>query len=370
MNCPQALLLAILALPTLRSPRLQELPAEDETRPMLAFVDRAAGGTLFGTSSDALYRSTDSGRNWDKLAEQVHLGAVFAFADASGVVVATEGGLSKWEEDEPTLVPVLARGASEKRTAEFFYGSPPPQAVEARKGGLWIATSFDTDGDPVAERMLRSSDTVRVGSHFTALVYGSADDGRSWKEIDRHQGAIVHAVWLGSDDVIRLLMSDRSLRAATLDPATGAPRSPGFANVTAEQTAGGQWANWLAFPSASEGLAGGNVYFGGAVLQRSEDGGRTWQESEAPYRGIVRAFLLGGGAVVRVVGIRRESSTVEVWEAGAFHEVRGFRSAGVKQAHVDATGSLLVRLKHGEVWSLSRDARTWERVGLVPFPSD
>ena len=85
---------------------------------------------------------------------------------------------------------------------------------------------------------------------------------------------------------------------------------------------------------------------------------------------MIRAYLLGSGTAVRVVGFWDDHSKVEVWEAGAFRKVRDFRTAGVNDAHVDATGCLLVRLKDGEAWSLSADAQTWTRVGLIPVPSD
>lgn len=335
----------------------------------IAAFDRTRGGTLYGTSSQALYRSGDSGQSWDKLAEQHHLGAVFAFEDGSGAVVATEAGLSTWTEERPVLVPVLARGESEKRVAEQFFGSPPPPAVQARKGKLWIATSYDTDGDPGAERMLRSSDTVRRGSHFTALVYASADDGRSWKEVDRYVGAIVHALWLGSDDVVSMCMSDGVIRSGKLDVGTGEPGPEGFRDLpSSAQGLGGQWASWLAFPSPSEGAVGGNIYFGGSVLHRTHDGGCTWQASElAEANGVVEPYRLGGGACVRIVGFWREHSRVEAWREGAFQELRVLEE-GVQDALVDATGCLLVRLKRGEVWSLSADAQAWTQVGSIQLP--
>ena len=324
----------------------------------IATFDRAEDGTLFGTSSTALYRSADSGQTWERLVEKDGLRSVAAFEDGSGVIVTTRDGLATWTEECPVFVPVLVCGANEQRLS-----------VQARKGRLWIATSFETDGGPTANRMLRSSDTVLVGPHFTALVYASANEGRSWKRIDRCGGAIVHALWLGGDDVVSLCMSDNSIRAGKLD-AVELPEPDGFRVLAAGGGGlGGHWASWIAFPEPKEGVAGGRIYFGGSVLYRSLDGGRTWTPGDAVEREVVEAYRLGGGACVRVVGFWDENSRVEVWSEGAFHEMRRFEQ-GVHDARVGATGSLLVRLEDGEVWSLSSDAQAWARIGLIQLPPD
>ena len=328
----------------------------DRTWP-ISFFDRTADGTLFGTSSTALYRSVDSGGTWTRLLESSGLSDVAAFEDGSGAVVTTEAGLALWTEEHPALVPVVARGAEEHRLS-----------IGVRKGGLWIATSFETERGSKGQMMMRTSDTVLVGPDFAALVYASADEGRSWKRIDRCEGAIVHALWPGSDDVLSLCMSNHALRVAELDAATGDPASDGFQGISrGGELLGGQWATWLAFPLPSEGWVGGSLYFGDPMLHRTQDGGRTWQAVEAAEDRVIKAYRLGSGACVRVAGFWSEQGRAEVWRDGAFHELRRF-DVEVHDARVDATGCLLVRLENADVHRLSADAREWTDVGRIEFP--
>jgi len=321
--------------------------------------DRARDGTLYGVTASALYSSRDSGKSWDLLAEGEYMSSVHVRSDGNSVLVRDEGGWFTWARDQPRLAPLGP-------------GEYPPgnSSVVARKGQLWISKGFEAAKDKDTQRMLRSSDTVLVGPNFTATVFASVDDGRSWKSIDRYVGAIVHALWLGADNTLSLCMSDGAIRRGKLVPETGALAGGGMQRVSAEGAyLGGQWASWIVFPEPEIGLVGGHHYFGGIDTDHSEDGGRTWQGADTVEDRYIDTFLLGGGGCLRMVGAYGQPCRIEIWRGGKFEKVCS-PEFGPHDAHIDSIGALLVRLVNGDVWCLDRDGRDWKKIARIEFPAD
>lgn len=327
----------------------------------LADFDRVDDKLWYATSSTAFYRSKDGAKTWERMLEGDTSGGLFASEDGSSVTLEIDGALSRWESGKPGVQPVLKHAEHEQ-----------VPSLCARHGRLWIADSFETDGSEEATSMLHRSDTVLEGDAFTALVYASFDEGRTWKPVDRCRGSIVHAVWLGQDDVLTLCMSDGSMRSGRFDAATATVAAPGFVTIAPASTAlGGEFATWLAFPTSDEGWVGGMEYFGGARVHRSRDAGRSWELVSSTKRGdeapIIEAFRLGRGICARIVGLWDESSRAEVWRDGDFQESRKFEHPA-NDARVDAHGSLLVRLEDGDVWSSSPDGAEWKKVAHIVVP--
>jgi photosystem II stability/assembly factor-like uncharacterized protein len=326
------------------------------TWPITAF-DRTRDGTLFGVSSRALYRSIDSGHTWERLVEADGFSAVHASDDAATAVVGGPDGMMRWHAGSSRLEPIEIPGGDEV--------SP---SIALRHGHLWISMTFDATDDEEVQRMLITSDTVLVGPGFTAFVFASADEGRTWRRVDRYKGAVVHALWLGADDILSVCMSDGSIRRGHLDPTNSDAWPPELEMFAGPGNyRGGEFACWIAFPGNDEGWLGSMNFFGGGVAQHSVDGGRTWAAFDPPSDEMSEVFLLGGGACVRLTEGWDEPTRVEAWQAGAFNEIRTFPPR-VHDAVVDSTGSLLVRLPDAEVWCLEADARTWVRVGSIPLP--
>lgn len=332
-------------------------PGDGESRWPIVAIDRTTDGTFFGISTSALYRSRDAGRSWERIGEDpyLYLYEVLASADGSHAFVKDSQRLLTWREGQG-LTPL-----------------PPETApslgftVQARRARLWIATGFEAAKDEWTQTMLRSSDTVLVGPGFRALVLASVDEGSSWRRIDEYEGAIATAAWLGDDDILRLCMSDGTIHEGKIDAKDGAIAGSELALVPADgRRFGGEWATWIVFPDTQNGWVGGNSFFRGASLLRTFDGGRSWS-AEPATREVTRAFRLGSGACVRVVGFWGSGSRVELWRAGEFAEIRRFEEC-VNDARVDAGGCLLVRMADGVVWSLAEDCRAWSRLGTIPVP--
>jgi len=319
-------------------------------------VDRAADGTLFGVSQRALYRSRDGAASWERLAEGENLGEVYVAADGGHALVIAHRGARLWEGAE-TLWPVpLARA------------EPWIVTVWARAGKLWLASALEDPEDEETRDLLYTRDAPMISPGLHTLVLASLDEGRSWREIAAHGGALVRAGELGADGVLRLCFSDGTLRGGGIDANDGELVDGALQLLSAPlQHLGSDEASWLLFPDARTGWVGGQRFFGGADVARTSDGGRTWTELDAPADEWIEAFRLGGGACVRVAGLWHPGARVELWRAGEFHELRRFEGE-VHDARADAGGGLLVRSKDGEVWRLSADGGAWQRIGTIPVP--
>lgn len=323
----------------------------------IASFDRADDGTLFGASSTALYRSTNSAKSWERLAEGDSFSGVEARADASGFVVSDQGKLCQWTRDSGSVAPIEVPDAKDVELG-----------IVARKGSLWIAEGFHASEDPDVQRMLRTSDTVLVGPGFTASAFVSRDEGRTWKEIDRYPGARVIASWLGQDQMLSLCMSDHSIRRGSVRVDAGAAGSHCLEMTAAPgDNLGGQWATWLAFPEPLVGWVGGNFFFKGPVVHQSRDGGSHWDPVDPAEDRVIEAYRLGGGSCVRVVGFWDPRTRVDIWRNGKFESIREF-DPGLHDAHVDPGGRLLVRQGDGKVWSLDKEGAAWSELGTIDVP--
>lgn len=341
--------------------RCSRMHSEGDARtwPLRSF-DRTADGTLFGVSASALYRSKDSGATWERLFEGNGFESVHASVDGQFAVVRCDSRLLSWRPGASTLDPISIADTEDASLR-----------IVARRGHLWVATTLVAAKDGVTQRMLSTTDTVLVGPGFTALAFASADDGRSWRRVDRYVGGIATASWLGRDDMLTLCMSDGSVRRARLDPTTPSAWPNGFEELSSERSnVGGQWGSWIAFPESAEGWAGGRTFFEGPRAQHSLDGGRTWtQLSSSEEREdipLIDTFLVGGTHCVRLVQSWRGPSHIERWKDGGFQTIRTI-AAEVHDAVIDSTGCLLVRQRNAEVLRLDVDGESWTTLGRVPL---
>ena len=298
-----------------------------------------------------MYRSRDSGVSWERLGEGEFLRDVFVSRGGEHALVLA--GMKAW----------LWSGGAELELMPLGERKLYHLTARARAGDLWIATAFEAAEDEKTQQMLVTSDTTLVGPALRALLFTSIDEGRSWKRIAEHEGAIVQATWLGDAGFFRMYLSDGTLRGGTVDARDGT-LAGGELQLFSSQAHGGDWGTWLLFPDADTGWMGGTPFKrGDARLARTSDGGRTWSAVEPAPRSWIRAFRLGGGACVRVIDGYGEPNRLEQWREGEFRVSRRF-GWKVREARVDAGGRLLLRLENGDVSSLAADGS-----GLAPvFP--
>lgn len=335
----------------------QEFRSGAEIEPLAAF-DRAADGTLFAVAREALYRSRDGGEIWELLARAERVRDVLASADGMHALVIADHELHLWREGEG-LERVLPGG----KTLHHF-------TVRAREGRLWLATVLDIAEDEETQELVHTRDLRQVGPGLRTLVFVSLDEGRTWERIAEHAGAIVQAAWFGPERVLRLSLSDGTIRGARVDERGAVERAELALLSPAGRELGGEVGSWIAFPDAATGWVGGHECLGrDAGLARTSDGGRTWTElTDAPEE-VIEAFCLGGGGCVRVAGLWHPGTRVELWHEGEFQELRRFETE-VRQARTDAGGGLLLRLADGEVWRLSESGDAWQRIGNIPIPKN
>lgn len=317
--------------------------------------DRAASGELLGITHSGLYRSRDLEKGWERLAEGLAFREVRSSADGSHAFVAGYTGFWIWRALDGELRPIRL---AEVPLEEFV--------VAARRSDLWLATAFEAASDRQTQRLLNTTDVTRVGPGFRALVLASKDEGLSWETIDEYRGAIPHAAWFGDGGALHVYMSDGAILGGSVD-GTGKIVEGELEKLATLEGIGGQCGQWLAFPEPRLGWAGSHGYFGGARLDRSLDGGRTWSPVVPAPEEYTEVYRLGGGGCARVLGFL-DLGRVELWRDGEFRELRRF-DAAVDDAHVDAGGALLVRLESEEVWSLSADAQSWTRLGKIAIPA-
>jgi hypothetical protein len=244
----------------------------------------------------------------------------------------------------------------------------------ARRGSVWLAWGYHHDDDASTRRKLHTSDTVLVGSGFNALVFGSADDGRTWTSVAAAENCTIRALFLGDDNQLSLLLTDSSVLRERL-------RVEGQGTKTARLVSTSDpiqrvkvrefpsWMGWIEFIDGEKGSFGGRNYFRGYVDERTIDGGRTWKPSDGATEDehLVDISRLGSGAWIRV-RYWRPPDSVDVRRENGFQPLRAFETK-IHDHHVDAAGRLIVRLENAEVWALSADGETWTRLTDVSVSS-
>lgn len=349
---------AVLDTSGLKTSRMLTAPSA-AAWPLRSF-DGTESGVSFGCTKAALYRSRDSGKTWERRAQVDSPGPVFAFRDGSGALVGKGRSAAIWRDGEGDFEVVDAFSRM-KSTLKVF-----------RRGALWIASGYDHGDDLGTKRMLRSTDTVLVGPGFVALVWASADDGRTWMPVIEVPGCTIRGLFFGDDDVLSLLLTDSTVLRAQLKIEGKLVELVPSSTLRTKVAQFPTWIGWIEFIGGDRGSFGGNNYFDGAVLQTSTDGGRTWTAVEVAEDREMRAGLadiqrIGGGQWLRVSywGARDE---VAKWRDGSFESVRSFDTQ-IRDHHVDASGRLVVRLRNSEVWALAADGVEWTRLADVLVPS-
>jgi hypothetical protein len=236
-----------------------------------------------------------------------------------------------------------------------------------RRGALWLAWGYED----VARRRVSVPHQSFTGADFTALLFGSVDDGRTWTTLIEVPECNILALFLGDDDALALLVAgpQRSgvlraqLRIDRTDPAR--PRAerlgPDLSRTPVDgiRTVG----CWIELIGGVRGSFGGGSPHGQTARQTTDDGARSW--TNAPWSGFELFQRLGGGPWVHVRPYKGEFAPCR---DGSFHAQRTFETPILDQ-RVDASGRLIVRLKNAQVWALSADGSEWTQLPDLRVPT-
>lgn len=270
-------------------------------------VDPKDPDTLYvGTSDEGLFKSEDSGGNWEKLSGVEHPrvtavavsptdGAVYAGTEPSALFVSRDEG-AFWRELEgmrhlpsaPTWSFPPRPWTSHVRAIALSHADPNVVVVGIELGGV-VRT---TDGGETwqDQRPGAQADCHALAAHPNAprLLYEaggggfaqSGDFGDSWKAAD--EGMSLRYAWGLAVDA-----EDPSLVYASAASGPGRAHGGGFSDATIyRKVGGGRWEPVLeglaAFPYAlcANPEAAGALYagFGDGTILRSQDSGEVWEE--------------------------------------------------------------------------------------------
>jgi hypothetical protein len=265
-----------------------------------------------GTSSDAIYRSTDDGITWVRssagIDPEVDIGdfsfndsVMFAASESRGVFRSTDNGNS-WVQvnnglADTIVVAVLLRGAD-------VYAATWDGGVfkSTNKGGTWVPVNAGLAGDGLRLQSLAGTSTSLIAGTRDG-VYRSTDGGTFWGKA---------ASGLTSGSVSVLYPAGSEIFAGTLGSGVYRSTDDGV--------------NW---GTASTGLDNSNIRgiagkgcllfvgtYGGKVLYKSTNGGSQWTPSG---KGIVSSLTYAvtamGGRVIAAVldGIRATTDNGDSW---------------------------------------------------------
>jgi photosystem II stability/assembly factor-like uncharacterized protein len=311
----------------------------------LQHFDGGFSGPRFATTDGGLYRSSDGGRTWERRADAGSFGPVFDFEDGSGALVLRNERVAIWRDESRHFEDVAALEQLNSDLEVF------------RRGQLWLAWGYHYIKDPLDP--LVSTHSIAVGPKYTALVFGSADGGRTWTPVLEEKGCTIVALFLGDDDTLSLLLTDdtvlrgalslqESPKGAHVLPLARPRRGPKLTRVPV-------W-GWIEFVAGDRGTLGGGDFFAGSVLQTSEDAGQTWIDrstSDGLFQDVptLEIHRLGSGLWARTLNTWRKPASIELWRNGRFEPERSFE-AEIRDQQVDAAGRLVVRLENSRVWAL------------------
>jgi photosystem II stability/assembly factor-like uncharacterized protein len=270
-------------------------------------VDPEDPDTLYvGTSDEGIFKSSDAGRNWERLSGVEHPrvtavavspadGALYAGTEPSALFVSRDGGAS-WRELEglrnlpsaPTWSFPPRPWTSHVRTISLSHRDPNLVVAGIELGG--VMRSPDGGETWQDQRPGAYADCHALAAHPAApgVIYEAAgggfaeseDFGNSWSAVDG--GLDRRYVWgLAVDS------EDPSLVYASAASGPGRAHGGGFSDAAIyRRRAGGQWETLLeglaVFPYAlaADPEAPGALYagFGDGKLLRSLDAGVSWDE--------------------------------------------------------------------------------------------
>ena len=149
------------------------------------------GNILAGTWGGNIYRSVDSGLNWEEINESMTVGFIWSIVvDSSNTIyVGTEQGVyysndegANWVHTSLDDKDVRALGIDPN--GNLYAGTWGLGVYKSTDGGAtWTEANSGLDSKAVSALVVDSNSDIYVGT-FGGGVYRSVDDGESWSQLD------------------------------------------------------------------------------------------------------------------------------------------------------------------------------------------
>ena len=311
--------------------------------------DRGLDGAFWGISRYFLYRSSNVGVTWERQAELPQ--------EVDGLAVQASGDILLWNRHG-----FVTRWNPADRQ---FHPVPGLDGLDVvglfRRGNLWLVyggmQSETTQRIEVARTYFSGQ---FAGSADHGHVAASTDGGGTWRVVDEWKDGGVQALFLGEDNTLTLLSWLGAVRRGrfNLEP-TGSPTAALETILPVNKETWGRVpyvedAHILEFIGGTDGSIKGWTHHLGDFLFHTVDGGKTWVKSDVSKQPLDRIYRLGKG---RWVGLAPPDQ-IQIWKDGKFISLRKF-SEKITWTIVDTSGSVVLQLDSGEVWSLSPDSKEW-----------
>jgi photosystem II stability/assembly factor-like uncharacterized protein len=311
--------------------------------------DRGLDGSFWGISRYFLYRSSNVGVTWERQAELTQ--------EVDGLAVQASGDILIWNRHG-----FVTRWNPSDRQ---FHAVPGLEGLDVvglfRRANLWLVyggMQWETTQRIEVARTYFSGQFAGSADH--GFVSASTDAGGTWRVVDEWKDGGVQALFLGEDNTLILLSWLCAVRRGrlNLEPSGSVTAALETILPVNKETWGRvpyvEDAHILEFIGGADGSIKGWTHHLGDFLFRTIDGGKTWEKSDVTKQPLDKIYRLGEGPWVGLA----PPDEIQIWKEGKFVSLRKF-SEKISWTIVDATGSLVLQLDSGEVWSLSPDSKNW-----------
>ncbi|HYV17577.1 MAG TPA: hypothetical protein VFC25_00945, partial [Verrucomicrobiae bacterium] len=193
--------------------------------------------------------------------------------------------------------------------------------------------------------------------------------GDTWHVVDEWKDGGVQALFLGEDNTLTLLSWLGAVRKGRLNLESEGPASAVLETILPanEGTRGRvpyvEDAHILEFIGGADGSVKGWTHHLGDFLFLTADGGKTWEKADVTRQPVDKVCRLGGSTWVGL----SPPNEIHIWKEGKFVPLWTFPEK-ITWTIIDATGSLILQLESGAVWSLSPDSQDWQLLSVQAAP--
>jgi len=327
-----------------------------------------AGGT--GAVEGAIYRSTNGGSSWSRVANFTYHDARKFLPHSTGILAATDNGLYRSTDVGATWTHLAGAGIDIMDITEAPDGTLYT-ACPNDGGGLYRSTDSGTTWTRVNKNLptyklqyptvnvVAATSSAVLCNPYLDGIYRSSDGGANWSRSTAGIAASnVVDIAAGSDGLFAATDGNGLQHSADLG-ATWQNVGPGFASPRVTAVAAMADIVFAATTAASGSNSESRLY-------RSTDNGTSWREFSWTQNSRIKAILLDSGEVfvVTSASVSRSTNNGESWSSAG----TGLPGATINVIAADR-GRLVVGTSAGIYRSVDRGA-TWTKLAVAPGGSN
>lgn len=212
--------------------------------PNFPFRDQALliQSTFIIAGGNGLYRSSDNGSNWQKVADSASIlvnspsGHIYA---AGSKVKRSEDSGSTWSDITKNISQLEATSIAITSTGNIFVGSRGSLYRSTNAGDSWqdVGTTFVQSGDVVGALAVTATDQILAGTSNN--VHRSADNGQTWTRVWQAPQGVFYSVWSilvtkSGHILICIGSNDGGIFRSTDNGSTWIPKNDGLTSKTVQ----------------------------------------------------------------------------------------------------------------------------------------